>query len=320
MPHVAVLIPCLNEEKTIARVIQDFRRELPQASIHVFDNNSTDQTVAEATGAGAIVHSEPERGKGNVVRSMFRKVVADVHVMVDGDDTYPAEAVHQLIEPILRGEADMVVGSRFLAADSEFRLLNRAGNQFFLWLINTLFHGKLTDMMSGLRAMSSEFVETVDVAVPGFEVEVEMTIKALQKGLRIRETSAVLRPRPEGSFSKLRRFRDGFRILRTVISLLRDYRPLLFFSAAGVAWSALALLPMAVGMIAASTAGAGLLTWCSIAATVVWMMVGGCLAVGMGTEVVNRRLRELEQVVRKNETSRAALERDGRKGDWLKAS
>src|SRR3989449_2267774 len=186
-PRVAVLIPCYNEGLTIADVVRQFRAQLGDAVIYVFDNNSTDHTAEEASQAGAIVVRERRQGKGYVVQSMFR-LDADVYVMVDGDGTYPAASVHQLIAPILIGEADMTVGSRLhRQSRSEFKRLNRAGNRLFLLVLNSLFHAKFTDLLSGYRAFSQEFVKDNPVFAQGFEIEAELTIKALQRGYRIAE-------------------------------------------------------------------------------------------------------------------------------------
>jgi glycosyltransferase involved in cell wall biosynthesis len=211
MPHprIAVLIPCYNEELTIGEVVRDFRSEIPQAEIYVFDNNSTDRTAELARASGARVASERRQGKGFVVQSMFCQVEADVYVLVDGDGTYPPSEIHKLIQPILLGEADMVVGSRLMGASgSEFRFLNKVGNSFFLKVINLIFKVKLTDVLSGYRAFNREFVKGVPIFGGGFETEVELTIKALARGYRIVELPVRLTSRPEGSFSKIRIVQD----------------------------------------------------------------------------------------------------------------
>jgi glycosyltransferase involved in cell wall biosynthesis len=242
--RVAVLIPCLNEELTVATVIASFRRELPLATIYVFDNRSTDRTAELARAAGAVVVSEPRPGKGHVIQSMFRYVDADVFVMVDGDDTYPARDVHALLEPILRGEADMVVGSRLhQQADSQFKSLNRWGNRLFLYVVRLVFGVRITDMLSGYRAFSRTFVKRLPLLRGGFETETELTLKALDRGFRIAEVPVNLVPRPEGSFSKIRISSDGFRIIGTIFGMLRDYKPLTFFGGMGLAIGALGLIP-----------------------------------------------------------------------------
>ncbi len=232
---VAVLIPCYNEELTIAGVVQEFRAQLPGAEIYVFDNNSSDRTVERAAQAGAKVIYEARQGKGYVVQSMFRQVEADVYVMVDGDGTYPPAIVDQLIFPILRDEADMVVGSRLHdQSKSQFRSLNRLGNRLFLSLLNSIFKVKLTDILSGYRAFDRRFVKNIPLFAGGFEVETELTMKALEQHYRIVEVPIDLSHRPEGSSSKIRVWRDGLMILNTIFALFRDYKPLVFFTAAGL--------------------------------------------------------------------------------------
>ena len=225
-PRIAILIPCYNEEPTIAKVVRDFRGELPDADICVYDNNSKDRTVARAREAGAQVFYERRQGKGFVVQSMFSQVEADIYVMVDGDDTYPAAEVHKLVEPVLDEKAEMVVGSRLMAgSESDFRLVNRLGNGFFLRLINFIFKVRLSDVLSGYRAFSRRFVKSIPVSGGGFETEVELTVKALTRGDRIVELPIRLTARPKGSFSKIRTLRDGFVILRTIVGLVRNYKP-----------------------------------------------------------------------------------------------
>lgn len=241
---IAILIPCHNEELTVAEVVAGFRAELPQAEIYVFDNNSTDHTVERARAAGATVFFEPRQGKGFVMQSMFRRVEADVYVMVDGDGTYPAAEVRRLIDPILKDEADMVVGSRLRpGTSSEFRSVNRWANRLVLWLLNSMFRVKLTDILSGYRAFNRKFVKTIPVFGGGFEIETELTIKAVARGFRIVEIPTTLRARPQGSHSKISLFRDGFLILNTILALFRDYKPLTFFGTTGLTLIALSLVP-----------------------------------------------------------------------------
>ncbi len=242
--RIAILIPCLNEEQSIADVVSQFRDELPQASIFVFDNASTDGTVERARAAGATVFSEPRQGKGYVVQSMFRRVDADVYVMVDGDGTYPAAEVKRLIDPILKDEADMVVGSRLQAGTaSEFRSINRWANRLVLAVLNSMFRVKLTDILSGYRAFNRRFVKTVPMFGGGFEIETELTIKAVARGYRIVEIPTTLTARAQGSHSKIKFFRDGFLILNTILALFRDYKPLTFFGATGAILLLLSLIP-----------------------------------------------------------------------------
>jgi glycosyltransferase involved in cell wall biosynthesis len=231
---IAVLIPCYNEELTIEKVVRDFRRELPDADIYVYDNNSTDRTAELAAQAGAIVRREPRQGKGNVVRSMFRDIDADIYVMVDGDDTYPADCVHQLIRPVQAGEADMAIGDRLSNGSymkENKRPFHNMGNRLVRGLINRLFKAQLRDIMTGYRVMNRRFVKNMPVASEGFEIETEMTLHALDKKFTIVEVPIDYRDRPEGSYSKLNTFSDGMRVLRAVFSIFKDYKPLAFFSA-----------------------------------------------------------------------------------------
>ncbi len=297
MPHprIAILIPCYNEELTIGQVVRDFRAEVPEAEIYVFDNNSTDRTVELAREAGARVAYERRQGKGFVVQSMFCQVEADVYVMVDGDGTYPPGEVHKLIQPILLGEAEMVVGSRLMeASDSEFRLLNKLGNGFFLKVINLIFKVKLSDVLSGYRAFSREFVKSIPVFGGGFETEVELTIKALARGYRITELPVHLTPRPQGSFSKIRIVQDGFVILNTVLTLFRDYKPLTFFGGMGLFLITLGFVPGIVVIV--EFIKTGLVPRLPSAVLAVGLVLSGMLlfVVGLVLHTITRRFQELE--------------------------
>jgi glycosyltransferase involved in cell wall biosynthesis len=242
--RIAVVIPCFNEDPTIADVVAHFRSELPEAAIYVFDNNSTDATVTRGRDAGAHVRSELRRGKGYVVQSMFRDVDADVYVIVDGDDTYPASAVHQLIGPILAGEADMVVGSRLHAhSRSEFNPVNRWGNRLVRALLRLIFGVRLTDVLSGYRAFDRRFVKNLALFGGGFEIETELTIKAVARGYRILEVPVNLTARPAGSHSKIHLLRDGMLIVTTILTLFRDYKPLTFFGSCGLLLMLIAVVP-----------------------------------------------------------------------------
>lgn len=227
-----VLIPCFNEEKTIGRVVSDFRRVLPEATVYVFDNNSTDDSIGEALRAGAVVEREPRQGKGFVVRSMFSKIDADIYVLVDGDDTYPAEAVVSMMEPVMADKADMVVGDRLSTTyfSANNRALHNSGNRLVRRLINILFHSDIKDVMSGYRVFSRQFVKNFPVQSEGFEVETEMTVHALDRKYRIAQIPVDYRDRPADSVSKLNTFTDGFRVLRMLALLFKDYRPLTFFT------------------------------------------------------------------------------------------
>lgn len=240
---IAVLIPCLNEEITIGKVIDDFRRELPSAAIYVFDNCSADATAAVAVEHGAVVIKEPRMGKGFVVDSMFGRIEADLYVMVDGDNTYPADYVHKLLEPLLAGDADMVVGARFSSyTDKSFHKFHIFGNNLVRLLVNWVGSAQLTDIMSGFRAFNRRVVERIPVVSVGFEVETEMTIQMLYHQLKIIEVPITYQPRPVGSESKLRTLRDGFRVLWKIFSLFRAFKPLTFFGGLGLLFLVLGLL------------------------------------------------------------------------------
>ncbi len=245
--RTAVLIPCYNEELTIGPLVRQFRVQLPGAEIYVFDNNSVDRTADEARRAGAIVVREPRQGKGYVVQSMFQKVEADAYILVDGDGTYDPAAVHDLLAPVLRQEADMAVGSRLhLNSNSKFKEVNRRGNKAFVAVLNAIFRVRLTDILSGYRVFSREFVKNIPLFAGGFDIEAELTIKALERGYRIVEVPIHLSPRPEGSFAKIRRVRDGAIIAQMIFALFRDYKPLTFFGSVGLFF--LFLAAMALGL------------------------------------------------------------------------
>ena len=233
---VAVVIPCLNEAAAIGGVLDDFRAALPGATLVVVDNGSTDGTGEVAAGRGATVLVERRRGKGNAVRLAFRAVEADVYLLVDGDGTYPAAEAPRLLAPILAGEADVVVGGRLDARSrSRIRTLNRVGNRLFLAVVNLVFGAAVSDLLTGYRAMTREFVKHAPVLSTGFELETELTILALERGFRTMEVPVHLADRAEGTRSKIRPGGDGLRILSAIFTLLRDYRPLTFFGGLGLA-------------------------------------------------------------------------------------
>ena len=239
MKEIAVLIPCYNEALTVGKVVDDFKKELPQAKIYVYDNNSKDDTYAIAKQHGAIVRYEPNQGKGYVVRSMFREIEADYYVLVDGDDTYPAEDVHAMLEEMVKYNADMIVGDRLsngTYGSENKRNFHGFGNNLVRSLINRLFKGNVTDIMTGYRIFSKRFVKVFPLMSNGFEIETEMTIFALANKCKIRSVDITYRDRPEGSFSKLNTFSDGFKVLLTIFNLLKAYKPLLFFSLVGLAF------------------------------------------------------------------------------------
>lgn len=296
---VAILIPCYNEELTIAEVVRQFREELPEADIYVFDNNSTDRTVEEARAAGALIFYEKRQGKGYVVQSMFRKVNADIYIMVDGDGTYPAPEVHRLIAPILNDEADVVIGSRLHQhSDSQFKSANRFGNKFFLYMLNYTLGARITDMLSGYRAFNRGFVKGVPLFGGGFETETELTIKALDRGFRIIEIPVNLTTRPEGSFSKIRIFHDGFLILNTILALFRDYKPLTFFGAVGLVMVVLGLIPGVI--VIYEFMETGLVPRLPSAVLAVGLVLSGMLSITVGLilHTIVRRSQELDHQLR----------------------
>lgn len=227
----AVLIPCYNEEPTIGKVVGDFRKILPEAEIYVYDNNSTDNTAVAAEEAGATVRKEPRQGKGNVIRQMLRDIDADCYIMVDGDDTYPVENAVEMCMAIYEG-ADMVVGDRLSSTyfTENKRLFHNEGNMLVRFLINKLFNSDIHDIMTGYRALSRPFAKNFPVISRGFEIETEMTIHALDKNFLIKEMPVDYRDRKENSLSKLNTYKDGIKVVGTIVRLFRDYRPLAFFS------------------------------------------------------------------------------------------
>jgi glycosyltransferase involved in cell wall biosynthesis len=292
---IAVLIPCYNEELTVAQVVESFRAELPQAQIYVFDNNSTDRTVELGRAAGATVVPESRQGKGFVVQAMFRRVDADVYVMVDGDNAFPACEVHRLIEPIVKGEADMVVGSRLLpSTSSQFRPINRLANRLVLTLLNSMFRVQLTDVLSGYRAFSRGFVKTLPLFGGGFAIETELTIKAVARGFRIVEIPTSLTARPEGSHSKVRLFRDGFLILNTILALFRDYQPLTFFGVAGLFFLVMSVIPGGALLLEIAKHGAFARPILAVAAVGLFLAGLLSLAVGLVLHSIARRSQEFD--------------------------
>lgn len=241
--RVAVLVPCYNEEVTIGKVVRDFRRVLPQATVYVFDNNSTDRTAQIATAEGAVVVKEPRQGKGHVVRAMFNQVDADVYVMVDGDDTYPAEAAVGMVNKILEGY-DMVVGDRLSSTyfQENKRPFHNTGNRMVRAFINWFFSANIHDIMTGYRAFSYSFAKTYPCLSRGFEIETEMTIYALDKDVRIYETPIQYRDRPEGSESKLNTVGDGVKVLSTIFSMIRQYKPMPFFNVLGIIFAVVGVI------------------------------------------------------------------------------
>lgn len=241
--NIAILIPCYNEEKTVKKVVTDFKKAVPTAKIYVYDNNSKDRTAEIAKKAGAIVIPEHNQGKGNVVRSMFRDIDADIYVMVDGDDTYPANEAKKLIKAIREGN-DMVIGDRLSSTyyTENKRPFHNFGNDLVRWLINIIFKSDIKDVMTGYRAFSKKFVKTISVMSPGFQIETELTITALEYRYNVKSIPIQYRDRPEGSVSKLNTISDGIKVLLTLFDLFKDYKPLLFFFIVAMFVFALGLL------------------------------------------------------------------------------
>ena len=235
MDKIAVLIPCYNESKTIKKVVEDWKKELPEASIYVYDNNSKDDTAKIASEAGAIVRHEYKQGKGNVIRRMFREIDACCYIMVDGDDTYPAEYGRQMVDMVLNRKTDMVVGDRLSSTyfEENKRPFHNFGNSIVRFGINLLFKSDIKDIMTGYRAFSYQFVKTFPVLSKGFEIETEMSIHALDKNMFVENCVIEYRDRPEGSESKLNTYSDGFKVIKTIIRLFKNYKPASFFGIIG---------------------------------------------------------------------------------------
>lgn len=229
---IAVLIPCYNESKTIEKVVKDYKNALPEADIYVYDNNSTDKTDELARKAGAIVRYETKQGKGNVIRTMFREIEADCYLMIDGDDTYPAENAREMCDYVLKDKVDMVIGDRLSSTyfTENKRKFHNFGNRIVRWSINTIFRSKINDIMTGYRAFSYQFAKTYPVLSKGFEIETEMTIHAIDKNFTLKEIPVQYRDRPEGSVSKLNTYKDGVKVIKTIATLFKEYKPGIFFN------------------------------------------------------------------------------------------
>jgi glycosyltransferase involved in cell wall biosynthesis len=241
-PAIAVLVPCFNEAAAIAKVVADFRAALPAATVYVYDNNSTDETSAIAAAAGAEVRRETRRGKGNVVCRMFQDIEADIYVMVDGDDTYDASAAPALVARLYDDNLDMVVGKRVETHQAAYRAGHRLGNRVLTGLVRRLFAARIDDMLSGFRVFSRRFVKSFPSFSREFEIETELTVHAMQMKMPVAEVDTNYKERPPGSTSKLRTFRDGWRILVTIMNLMRNERPLLFFSWIGLMLAVVAVI------------------------------------------------------------------------------
>lgn len=232
---IAVLIPCYNESKTIEKVVKDYKKALPEADIYVYDNNSSDGTDEIARKAGAIVRYETKQGKGNVIRTMFREIDADCYLMVDGDDTYQAESARKMCDYVLEKNVDMVIGDRLSSTyfQENKRPFHNFGNKLVERLINKIFKSNIVDIMTGYRAFSYNFAKTFPILSKGFEIETEMTIHAIDKNFTLKEVPIQYRDRPEGSVSKLNTFSDGFKVIKTIATLFKEYRPAFFFNILG---------------------------------------------------------------------------------------
>jgi len=298
-PRIAVLVPCLNEEATIGKVVDDFRAALPEAVIYVFDNASTDRTAEIAAAHGATVVAEPRRGKGYVVDAMFQRVEADVYVLVDGDDTYEAARARELVAPVLAGQVDMAVGTRLTQYGAgSFRHLHVWGNRLLTGIVNRTFKTSLTDMLSGYRAMSRRLVKTVPILSEGFEVETELTLRTLERKMSIAELPLDYHARPAGSVSKLRTFRDGFRVVLSILNITRSYRPLTFFGAIGAVFLAGGLVSggvviqdFMVDRYVEHVPLAILATGCSIVAFLAF-------GIGIVLDTLSERFREISHLLR----------------------
>lgn len=251
MDKIAVLIPCYNEEKTIAKVVSDVRQALPEAAVYVYNNNSTDRTAEIAAECGAIVRNEYKQGKGNVMRRMFREIAAECYLMIDGDDTYPLDCAREMVDLVLERGADMVVGDRLSSTyfSENKRPFHNFGNSLMRAGINSLFRSDIKDIMTGYRAFSYEFVKTFPVFSKGFEIETEMTIHAVNYNMQVENVVVEYRDRPEGSVSKLNTYSDGAKVIRKMLQLYKNYKPLRFFGLLGfilIAVAAAVFVPVGI--------------------------------------------------------------------------
>lgn len=295
-PRIAVLVPCYNEEAAVATVVADFRKALPAAEIYVYDNNSRDNTAAVAREAGAIVRSERRQGKGHVVRRMFADVEADIYVLVDGDATYDAPSVPRMIGKLLEEHLDMVVGLRIDQSQAAYRLGHRTGNRMLTDFLSSTFGHAFKDILSGYRVFSRRFVKSFPVLSDGFEIETELAVYALELSLPVAEVETPYYARPEGSFSKLNTWRDGFRILGTMLKLYRSERPLRFFTVIGILL-ALAAITLAIPIVV-TFIETGLVPRLPTAVLSTGLMIMAMLSVSSGLvlDTVTRGRREMKML------------------------
>jgi glycosyltransferase involved in cell wall biosynthesis len=299
-PTIAVLIPCYQEELTIGKVVRDFKQALPEAPVLVFDNNCTDRTAEEARKAGAEVRREKRQGKGFVVASMFDQVDADILVMVDGDDTYEASTVRALLAPILQGDADLTVATRLDAPGAKsFRPFHLLGNKLVCGVINRLFQSQISDIFSGYRAFTREAAAQIPITARGFDVETELTLQALYRGLVIKEIPAPYRARPEGSFSKLRTVSDGLAVLLRLFLILKSYKPLAFFGLCGLGLLVLGLGAGARPVYEYVTERYVHAVPSAILASALVLLAFLSLGLGLILNSTNLRLLELEKLITK---------------------
>ena len=298
--EVAVLIPCYNEVATVGRVVADFHACLPDARIYVYDNNSTDETAHLAAAAGAIVVPEKRQGKGFVLQSMLADVDADYYILVDGDGTYPADKAQELLQPVIDGKADMVVGVRLNQyVEQSFRPFHVFGNRLVVALVNRLFGARLRDIMSGYRAFNRRFAESVPIVSKGFEIETELTLQALYRDMVLAEIPVPYGRRPEGSFSKLSTLRDGARVLVKIVDILKAYRPLLFFSLVGGVIGGLGLLVGAIPIVEFFQTGKVLHFPSAILAAAMEIVAAVCVGWGLVMDSINHHFKELANLLLK---------------------
>lgn len=296
--EVAIIIPCYNEELTIEKVIKDFRKELPDAKIYVIDNNSRDSSVEKAQKAGAIVRRECRQGKGFVLQRVFSEVIADIYVLVDGDDTYNAADVHRMIEPVVNGEADITVAIRLDDYRQDaFRSMHVLGNHLITRTVNSVFGSGLKDVLSGFRVLNKRFAKSIPISSRGFEIETEITLQGLRHGFVFKELISPYKERPEGSVSKLSTYRDGFRILTKIVSILINYRPLKFFGSISAFFLFLSLATGSVVIYEYLKYSYIYRVPTTIFAAGTMLLSGLNLFLGILLDVINRKVRDIEYLV-----------------------